>query len=88
MKCGIHLICEGDSTLRLLNCCGEPNQVEELEDRLPLTGFDQASGEYVTEYEVRGYEIWIYDFGPLQPTHRLTIRYGKVHRIESCRQGF
>ena len=88
MKCGSNLISEGDSTLRVMNFCGEPSQVEQFEDRLPLARLDEDSGEYVTEHEVRTYEVWTYNFGPLKPMQLLTIRYGKVYRIQAGSDGF
>jgi hypothetical protein len=88
MQCGTNLISEGDTTLRLLTFCGEPAQVEQREDRIPLTLYDEASETYVLEHEVRHYEVWTYNFGPLRPMQRLTIRYGKVYRIESGGLGF
>ncbi len=88
MKCGTNQISEGDSVLRLINVCGEPSQIEQFEDRLPLARYDEAAGEYVTEHEVRTYEVWTYNFGPLKPMQLLTIRYGKVYRIRAGGDGF
>jgi hypothetical protein len=88
MNCGANLISEGDSTLRLLTVCGEPTQVEQFEDRLPLARFQEDTGDYVTEYEVRAYEVWTYNYGPRHLIQRLTIRYGKVYRIETGGYGF
>jgi hypothetical protein len=88
LRCGNNIVSEGDSTMLLLRNCGEPTQKEHFVDRIPVGTYDQVRGEYYTAYDEQPYDVWTYNFGPRRFIQRITIKGGKIHRIESQGYGY
>lgn len=88
LRCGNSVISEGDSTLRLTRFCGQPTQIEQREDRVPVRSYDPINGNYYTEYTVEPYEIWVYNFGPRRFINRIEIRDGQIKRITTGGYGY
>jgi hypothetical protein len=86
LRCGNNIVSRGDSTLTLLRNCGEPTLREQFVERTPYRAFDRTRNEHYTAYDEQPYEIWTYNFGPRRFIQRITIKDGKIQRIES--QGY
>lgn len=88
LRCGNSVISEGDSTLRLRQICGDPTQIEQREDRIPVQRYDSLQQTYFTDYVVQPYEIWSYNFGPRRFISRIEIRDGVIKSITSGGYGY
>jgi hypothetical protein len=88
LRCGNNIVSEGDSTMRLLRNCGEPTLKEQFVDRMPVRTYDQVNNAYYTAYDEQPYDVWTYNFGPRRFVQRITIKSGKIHRIESQGYGY
>ncbi|WP_018718480.1 DUF2845 domain-containing protein [Arhodomonas aquaeolei] len=77
LRCGNHLIQQGDSTQRVARHCGEPDYIEHrAEAFVPGTGY------------VSDVEAWYYNRGPQQFLRVLTFRNGDLVREETGSYGF
>lgn len=65
MRCGSHLVVEGDTTGKLRSRCGEPAQITRTTlQRAPLVWFN-GRAVYATYGAIEvPVEIWEYNFGP------------------------
>ncbi|MCF7977160.1 MAG: DUF2845 domain-containing protein [Chromatiaceae bacterium] len=88
LRCGNSVISEGDSTLRLKRFCGEPAQVEQREDRVAVERYDSSRQHYYTDYVVKPYEIWTYNFGPRRFINRIEVRDGVIKQITTGGYGY
>ncbi|MGB5734726.1 MAG: DUF2845 domain-containing protein [Thiohalocapsa sp.] len=88
LRCGNNVVSEGDSTLLLLRHCGEPTLKEQVVDRVPVRAYDQFRDEYYLLYEEQSYDVWTFNFGPRRFVQRITIKGGKIYRIESQGYGY
>jgi len=88
LRCGNNIVSEGDSTMLLLRNCGEPTLKEQFVDRIPVRTYDQVTNAYFTAYGEQPYDVWTYNFGPRRFVQRITIKGGKIHRIESQGYGY
>jgi hypothetical protein len=88
LRCGSYLVSEQDSTVKLIQRCGEPVDIEKHEERQAVRVYDRRLDAYVTEYESRPYEIWTYNFGPQRFMMRITVRDGVIVHMESAGYGY
>ena len=88
LRCGTGVVSTGDSTMKLLQYCGEPTMREQQERRVPTRSYDQFRGAYYDDYIAVPYEIWTYNFGPRRFVQRITIEDGKIKQIESAGYGY
>jgi hypothetical protein len=88
LRCGSSVISEGDSTLRLTQFCGQPAQVEQHEERVAVQRYDQYRNTYYTDYVVKPYEVWVYNFGPRRFINRIEIRDGVIKTITKGGYGY
>ena len=88
LRCGNKIVSEGDSTMLLLRNCGDPTLKEQFVDRVPVRAYDQVRNAYYTTYDEQPYDVWTYNFGPQRFVQRITIKGGKIHRIESQGYGY
>jgi hypothetical protein len=88
LRCGTSVVSEGDSTLRLLERCGEPTQVERFEHQAPVKRYDPLHERYYTDYAAEPYEIWTYNFGPRRLITHIRVRHGKIERIDTGGYGY
>jgi hypothetical protein len=82
-RCSGGLISVGDSKLVLQNKCGKPDWIDRWPERIveqPDTDFEHS----VTRINER----WIYNPGPNQFIRIITLRDGKVSKIETGGRGF
>ncbi len=88
LRCGGRVVQTGDSSLRLIQFCGEPARVENREDRIAIERYDSRRGEYYTEYVSEPYELWTYNFGPRRFINIIEIRDGVIRDIRTGGYGF
>jgi hypothetical protein len=88
LRCGNNIVSQGDSTMLLLRNCGEPTLKEQFVDRVPVRAYDQVRNESYTTYDEQPYDVWTYNFGPRRFVQRITIKGGKIYRIESQGYGY
>lgn len=83
LRCGRHLVKEGDSIVRAERYCPEPFWVERWQDP-----------EYHTDYYGRTYhgldtvEVWYLNFGPRKLMRRLVFRNGYLDDEDTLEHGF
>lgn len=89
MRCGTHLISEGDSAGELRRHCGEPTDVDQRTVfRAPIIW------RYGRPYQVPGgdvevrVEFWTYNFGPNKLMRRVKLEDGRVKEIETLSHGY
>ena len=70
LRCGSHLVAEGDTKLQVLGACGEPDYKEWI-------GYREIGPDTVR------IESWFYDFGSLRFTQTLTFHGSRLIRIEA-----
>ncbi|MGB5832961.1 MAG: DUF2845 domain-containing protein [Thiohalocapsa sp.] len=88
LRCGTKVVSEGDSTMLLLRNCGQPTLKEQFVDRIPVRTYDKVHNKYYTAYDEQPYDVWTYNFGTQRFIQRITIKGGKIHRIESQGYGY
>ncbi|NBC13710.1 MAG: DUF2845 domain-containing protein [Gammaproteobacteria bacterium] len=88
LRCGTGVVSEGDSTLELLQTCGEPTLKEQTERQVSYRIYDRVHGRYTTAYDTVPVEIWTYNFGPRRFIQRITIEDGRIKRIERGGYGY
>jgi hypothetical protein len=88
LRCGTGIVSVGDSTLELLKTCGEPTLREHFEEPLPGGSYDPWTGAWIPQYGSIGYDVWTYNLGPNRFIQRITIKNGKIDRIESQGYGY
>lgn len=88
LRCGNNLVSENDPSVKLLQYCGQPINIEKHKERRAVSVYDRRLNDYVTEYQSVPYEIWTYNFGPNRFMMRITVRDGLITRIESAGYGF
>jgi hypothetical protein len=89
MRCGTHLISEGDTAGKLRRHCGEPADVDRRTAfRAPIIW------RFGRPYQVPGGEIevqiefWTFNFGPNQLMRRVKLEDGRVTQIETLSHGY
>lgn len=97
LRCGTHLIEEGDGFSRVSKLCGEPTSVQTrsifrtrggsstvalaANANSFVEGYDQVSVEIVLEE-------WEYNFGPNRLSRRIIFEDGVVSKIKSIGYGY
>ena len=89
MRCGNHLITEGDTAGLLTARCGPPAEVSQQTILRPPVFWRHGRPYQVPggEIEVR-VEIWTYNFGPNQLMRRVRLEDGIVKSIETLGHGY
>ena len=86
MRCGTHLVDEGDSQEHVLRRCGEPVEMSlRIEEQVVLQNIAGALFRQTVTVVV---ESWTYNFGPTRFMQRLEVRDGIVSRIETLGRGY
>lgn len=83
LRCGTHLISEGDLALEVQQYCGKPDWIDRWYDRI-IIGKDTTFEHILDNINER----WVYNFGPQQFMRFLTIRNSRVVNIETGPYGF
>jgi hypothetical protein len=99
LRCGVRLITEGDTKLKVLAECGEPQYIETWEEERiyrydPWTGYDNDQHDdkglrkprFIKEYVV--VEEWTYNHGPHRFMDHVRFENGKVREIISGEYGY
>ncbi len=82
MRCGNHLIEEGDPQVKVLEECGEPS----MRNRFAQEGTLQAGVVPGIQYSVM--EQWTYNFGSTDFIYYLTFQNGRLVHIETGDYGY
>jgi hypothetical protein len=83
LRCGGDIVSEGDSTFALTRRCGPPTAVEHIAAQVVTEGsYDPYTRRYSYEYVVAPHDLWFYNFGPARFVARITVRNGKIVRID------
>ncbi len=88
LRCGTGIVGVGDSTLKLIRTCGQPTMREHFQDPVPNRVYNPNTGTYYTEFQPSSYDVWTYNFGPNRFIQRITIKNGKIDRIEGQGYGY
>jgi hypothetical protein len=88
LRCGNSLISRGDSVIKVLENCGEPDLVEHLAECLQTTAYDWRLGEYRYDCRMIYYEAWTYNLGPTRFMRRLRIQNSEVKTITTLGYGY
>ena len=89
MRCGAHLITEGDTAVEMRRRCGAPVDVEVRTILRPPVIWRYGRPLHVPggEIEVR-VEYWTYNFGSNQLRRRVRVEDGRVKDIETLGHGY
>lgn len=89
MRCGNHLITEGDTAGLLHARCGPPAEISQQSVLRPPLIWHHGRPFQVPggDIEVR-VEIWTYNFGPNQLMRRVRVEDGVVKSIETLGHGY
>jgi hypothetical protein len=86
-RCGDRLISRGDSVIKVLEYCGEPDLVEHLAECIPIQSYDGRLEEYRSDCRMIYYEAWTYNLGPNLFMRWLRIEHGEVKMIKTLDYG-
>ncbi len=89
MRCGNHLISEGDTAGELLNRCGPPEDVDRRTVLRPPIIWRYGRPIQVAggDIEVQ-VEYWTYNFGSNQLLRRVKLEDGRVAEIQTMGRGY
>lgn len=102
MRCGNHIISEGDPQAKVAAICGEPEYVQSSTiiragtPRQPLSLLDEyrrwRNGRELLSHE-RSYvevpvEVWVYNLGPNKLMREVRFEDGRVVHVESLGYGY
>jgi hypothetical protein len=89
MRCGTHLITEGDTAGEMRRHCGAPAEVDVKTILRPPVIWRHGRPLHVAggDIEVR-VELWTYNFGPNQFMRRVRVEDGRVKDIETLGHGY
>jgi len=90
LRCGTHLITEGDTRSEVVAYCGEPTEVQQTTAvlRRPLVwvrGRPYTLGDNLIEIPV---DVWLYNLGPSKLMRRLRFEDGRLVEIETLGYGY
>ncbi len=86
MRCGTHLVSQGDAQAHVLRRCGEPTDMSlRIEEETFLQNVGGATFRQTRTVTV---ESWVYNFGPTRAMERVEFRDGVVVRIETLGRGY
>lgn len=92
MRCGTHLVREGDLRSRVLQLCGEPTdisqRVEERSVRQLVAQQRQDVPTVLSASVAVVVESWTFNFGPDRAMQRVVFYDGVVNQIESLGRGY
>jgi len=88
LRCGTRVISEGDTSILLVQRCGEPEDIQRLEKKMSVERYDSLNNTRYREYMTQPYEIWTYNFGPGRLIYRITIEDGIINTIETAGRGY
>jgi hypothetical protein len=86
-RCGNRLISRGDSIIKVLKNCGEPDLVKHLAECVPIQSYNGRLEEYRSDCRMIYYEDWTYNLGPNLFMRRLRIQDGEVKTINTLDYG-
>ena len=90
LRCGTHLVSEGDTRSEVIAKCGQPAEIDQRTAilRRPLVwigGRPVTVGESLIEVPV---EVWVYNFGPNKLMRRLRFEDGLLVDIDTLGYGY
>ena len=90
LRCGSHVISEGDTRSEVIAYCGDPTEIQSSSSilRRPVTwinGRPYSVGEGLIEIPV---DVWLYNLGPNKLMQRIRFEAGRVVAIESLGYGY
>ncbi len=90
LRCGSHVISEGDTRSEVIAYCGDPTEIQSSSSilRRPVTwinGRPYSVGEGLIEIPV---DVWLYNLGPNKLMQRIRFEEGRVVAIESLGYGY
>lgn len=90
MRCGSHVITEGDTRSRVMAYCGDPTEIQSTSSilRRPVTwvnGRPYTVGDGFVEVPV---DVWLYNLGPNKLMRRIRFEDGLVVQIDTLGYGY
>jgi uncharacterized protein DUF2845 len=90
MRCGSHVITEGDTRSKVMAYCGDPTEIQSTSSilRRPVTwvnGRPYTVGDGLVEVPV---DVWLYNLGPNKLMRRIRFEDGLVVQIETLGYGY
>lgn len=97
LRCGNRVIAVGDTKLKVISECGEPDYTEEWEEErimrdfhypaYPRERYEWGREPFLVKTVVR-FEEWYYNFGPTRLIHYLRFKNGKLIKITIGERGY
>ena len=87
-RCGNNTAVRGDSTVRVLSLCGQPDFKERMGDRGEGTVVRSDQGVASFKGEKKRVEKWHYNRGVGDYIYALTFENGVLERVESTGRGY
>ena len=87
LRCGRHVITEGDSQIRVLKYCGKPDLKRDYAREYAKATF-LASGQVVSFKDINRIEEWTYNFGSNRFMYKVIFENGVVIDVDSLERGF
>ncbi len=87
-RCGNNTAVRGDSTVRVLNLCGQPDFKERLGDKGEGTAVRSDQGVASFKGEKKRVEKWHYNRGVGDYIYALTFENGVLESVESTGRGY
>ncbi len=91
LRCGVHLVREGDHYIEVLKKCGEPTLQERwLEEQLVSRRIHPVLPKHYRHVNTEGVvvQLWTYNFGRQKFMQQLRFENGFLERIEKLDYGF
>lgn len=86
MRCGTHLVSEGDAQEHVRRRCGDPAEMSlRIEEEV---FFQNVAGALFRQTRTVVVESWTYNFGPTRSMERVELRDGVVARIQTLGRGY
>ncbi len=88
-RCGNHTVASGDTTVRVLSLCGNPDLKEELGEKEEGTVAENEQGDTTSfKKEKKRVERWHYNRGFGDYIYALTFENGVLQSVESTGRGY
>jgi hypothetical protein len=83
LQCGGKVVSMGYQTWRVRDICGEPADIQDLQQLVPQRYYDPYQRTYMDTFIYINKSVWTYNFGPSRLIYILTFENDKLVNIET-----
>jgi hypothetical protein len=83
LQCGGKVVSMGYHTWRVREICGEPTNIQDVQQLVPQRYYDPFQRIYVDTFTYVNKHVWTYNFGPNRLIYILTFESDKLVSIET-----